>query len=91
MFDYLGIQEDDITYEANSPVGFHPGRSASIYAGQGEDKRLLGVLGQIHPKTQQELDLEDTYAAEILLEPLYDMTNDRVAYRVSITVKTGLE
>lgn len=81
VFDYLGIHEDEITYEANSPAGFHPGRSASIYAGQGEHKRLLGVLGQIHPKTQQELDLEDTYAAEILLEPLYDMTNDRVAYR----------
>ncbi|MGV2805284.1 phenylalanine--tRNA ligase subunit beta, partial [Clostridium perfringens] len=62
-------------------VGFHPGRSASVYAGQGENKPLLGVLGQIHPKTQQELDLEDTYAAEILLKPLYDLTNARVVYR----------
>lgn len=78
---YLGVDADQITYEANSPAGFHPGRSASIYAGQGEDKKLLGVMGQIHPKQQQELDLEDTYAAEVLLEPLYDLTNERVVYR----------
>lgn len=81
VLDYLGIRADDIAYEANGPAGFHPGRSASVYVGQGENKHLLGVLGQIHPKTQQELDLEDTYAAEILLEPLYDLTNARVAYR----------
>lgn len=81
VLEYLGIRAEDITYVANGPDGFHPGRSASVFAGQGENKQLLGVLGQIHPKTQQELDLEDTYAAEILLEPLYDLTNARVAYR----------
>ena len=39
VLDYLGIRAEDITYEANGPVGFHPGRSASVYAGQGENKR----------------------------------------------------
>lgn len=81
VLDYLGIAADQISYEANQPAGFHPGRSASVFVQHGGNKQLLGVLGQIHPKLQQELDLEDTYAAEILLAPLYELTNDRVAYR----------
>ncbi|MEK3733896.1 MULTISPECIES: phenylalanine--tRNA ligase subunit beta [Paenibacillus] len=81
ILSYLGIDADQVSYEANQPKSFHPGRSASVYVGTGERKQLLGILGQIHPTIQQELDLEDTYAAEIRLEPLYELANSRVQYR----------
>ncbi|MGG1878113.1 phenylalanine--tRNA ligase subunit beta [Paenibacillus cisolokensis] len=81
ILSYLGIDADQVLYEANQPKSFHPGRSASVYVGTGERKQLLGILGQIHPTIQQELDLEDTYAAEIRLEPLYELANSRVQYR----------
>lgn len=81
ILEYLGIEADQVTYEANQPKSFHPGRSASIYIGSAANKKLIGMLGQIHPTIQQEKDLDDTYAAEILLEPLYELANSRVQYR----------
>ncbi|WP_422657990.1 phenylalanine--tRNA ligase subunit beta [Paenibacillus sp. EC2-1] len=81
VFDVLGMDSEKITYEADQPDGFHPGRSASVYVQDGEKKIKLGTLGQLHPQIQQDKDLEDTYVAEILLDPLYLLANNRVQYR----------
>lgn len=71
-----------ITYVADQPEGYHPGRSASIYLDNGSGvKVLLGTLGQVHPQLQHDRDLEDVYVAEILLQPLFDNTNYEVKYR----------
>ncbi|AOZ92088.1 phenylalanine--tRNA ligase subunit beta [Paenibacillus crassostreae] len=81
LFNFLGLQ-DAITYVANQPEGYHPGRSASIYLENNSGgKILLGSLGQVHPQLQLDRDLEDTYVAEILLQPLYDYTNYEVKYQ----------
>ena len=80
LFAYLGLEEL-ISYEADQPKGFHPGRSASIYLNGPEGKRKLGSMGQLHPELQHELDLEDTYTAELLLEPLFCAAGEAVAYR----------
>jgi phenylalanyl-tRNA synthetase beta chain len=80
VFDALGLSES-ITYEANKPTGFHPGRSASVYLTAPEGKLWIGTLGQLHPELQRELDLEDTYVAELLLEPIYRYAGATVAYR----------
>jgi len=80
VFTHLGVA-DAIRYEADSPEGYHPGRSASLYL-QGEGGRIkLGTMGQIHPELQRKQDLVDTYAAEITLSPLYEAAQSRLQYR----------
>jgi phenylalanyl-tRNA synthetase beta chain len=81
LFNHLGLQ-NSITYVANQPQGYHPGRSASIYLQNSTGGvNLLGTLGQVHPQLQHDRDLEDVYVAEILLQPLYDYTDYEVKYR----------
>lgn len=80
LFAYLGL-DGRIVYEADQPQGFHPGRSASIYLHGAEGKLRVGSLGQLHPELQREADLDDTYAAELLLEPLYRYAGETVVYR----------
>ncbi|GAA0384101.1 phenylalanine--tRNA ligase subunit beta [Paenibacillus motobuensis] len=80
VFEALGLSER-VSYEANKPVGFHPGRSASMYLDTPEGKLWIGTLGQLHPELQHELDLDDTYAAELLLEPIYRHAGATVVYR----------
>ncbi|MFD3257709.1 phenylalanine--tRNA ligase subunit beta [Paenibacillus lentus] len=80
VFGYLGISEL-ISYEADAPQGFHPGRSASVYLNTPSGKQWLGSLGQLHPELQREHDLDDTYVAELLLEPVYQYAGDTAVYR----------
>lgn len=79
VFAYLGLA-DSVIYEGDSPEGYHPGRSASVYLIGNEGRVKIGTMGQIHPDLQRKLDLEDTYAAEILLQPLYDAAQSRLQY-----------
>lgn len=81
VFTSLGLK-DRVRYVADSPQGYHPGRSASLYLHMGaEDELRLGTLGQLHPELQREMDLEDTYVAELLLEPLFNQVAGTVSYR----------
>lgn len=80
VFGYLGIS-GLISYEADAPQGFHPGRSASVYLNMPSGKQRLGSLGQLHPELQREHDLDDTYVAELLLEPVYQYAGDTAVYR----------
>ncbi|KGE18606.1 phenylalanine--tRNA ligase subunit beta [Paenibacillus wynnii] len=80
VFAYLGLTEA-ISYEGDSPEGYHPGRSASIYLNGNESRVKIGTMGQIHPELQRKQDLEDTYAAEVLLTPLYEAAQSRLQYR----------
>ncbi|MEF2966928.1 phenylalanine--tRNA ligase subunit beta [Paenibacillus sp. M1] len=80
VFEYLGVS-DLISYAADAPQGLHPGRSASIYLNVPEGKLRLGTLGQLHLELQREMELDDTYIAELLLEPLYRHAGETVVYR----------
>ncbi|ANS73628.1 phenylalanine--tRNA ligase subunit beta [Paenibacillus yonginensis] len=80
VFAYLGL-EGKISYEADGPEGFHPGRSASIYLENNQVKERIGVLGQIHPDIQRSKELDDTYVAEIKLEPLFAAESPAIEYR----------
>ncbi|WP_339301826.1 phenylalanine--tRNA ligase subunit beta [Paenibacillus sp. FSL K6-2441] len=80
LFEYLGVAER-MTYEADGPQGFHPGRSASIFLNGTSGKERIGTLGQLHPELQRELDLDDTYVAELLLEPLYRYAGEAYVYQ----------
>ena len=80
VFAYLGLSEA-ISYVGDSPEGYHPGRSASLYLNSTEGRVKIGTMGQIHPELQRKQDLEDTYAAEIVLNPLYEAAQSRIQYR----------
>jgi phenylalanyl-tRNA synthetase beta chain len=80
IFDYVGI-DGKVRYTADSPAGYHPGRSASVYLETAGQSELIGTVGQIHPELQQQYDLKDTYVAEIALEPVIRHRNSAIRYQ----------
>lgn len=81
IFAYLGLDKN-VSYIANEPKDFHPGRSASIYLNvDGKDAILLGTMGQVHPEIQNSYDLADTYVAELSLEAIYEYARPALVYR----------
>ncbi|MDO7907407.1 phenylalanine--tRNA ligase subunit beta [Paenibacillus sp. JX-17] len=80
LVSYLGLDQK-VTYAADQPEGYHPGRSASLYLEQASGRKLIGTLGQLHPELQQSYDLPDTYLAELLLVPLVEQADYDVHYR----------
>ncbi|PTX55030.1 phenylalanyl-tRNA synthetase beta subunit [Melghirimyces profundicolus] len=72
LFERLGV--NGISFEAAQPEGYHPGRTARIK----QDGRVIGVLGQVHPKTASAHDLDDTYVFELDLEPVTEAALNRV-------------
>ncbi|MNO27177.1 Phenylalanine--tRNA ligase beta subunit [compost metagenome] len=80
VFKYLGLSQL-VTYEADEPKGLHPGRSASVYLNVPDGKLRIGFLGQLHPVLQSEKDLDDTFVAELKLEPVYRYAGNTVVYR----------
>ncbi|MBW4085230.1 phenylalanine--tRNA ligase subunit beta [Paenibacillus sp. S150] len=79
VFSHLGLAER-VVYEGDAPENYHPGRSATVYLQTAEGRVKLGTLGQLHPELQRELDLEDTYVAELLLQPLYSAARSNLQY-----------
>lgn len=77
---YLGLT-GQVSYTADAPAGFHPGRSASIFLETAGASKRIGVLGQLHPDLQREKELDDTYAAELLLEPLFSAEASPIEYQ----------
>jgi len=75
---HLGVQA---VYVASAPAGFHPGRSADVYAVSADGSRAkLGRIGQLHPALQAEWELEDTYAFELDFEALVEASVLRANY-----------
>ena len=62
------LRAEDVRFEAcrNNP-SYHPGRCATVYAGD----ICIGVLGQVHPLVAQNYDADtELYCAELSLEAL---------------------
>ncbi len=74
LFDTIGVEF--IEYKAEERNDLHPGRTAHIYV-KGE---YVGFVGQIHPATQKELDLQETYVFELSLEKLSMLLEEKVNY-----------
>ena len=49
-------------------ANFHPGRTAGIYLGE----KLVGVVGELHPRLIKELGISQTIAFEIELDPILE-------------------
>ncbi|MGD7007675.1 phenylalanine--tRNA ligase subunit beta [Metabacillus sp. 84] len=77
LFSELGLAEK-IEYRQAARDGFHPGRTAEIYAAG----KLAGVIGQLHPFIQKEMDLPETYVFELMLEDLFKIETGEIQYSV---------
>ncbi len=74
----LGIEPNRYTIarvEENNSY-YHPGRSAYIMQG----KKILGVLGQIHPKMEKKYEVKNTFACELDLTELFQMKSSRARF-----------
>ncbi len=59
----------------------HPGRSAAVLAGKGEDRARLGFIGEVHPLVAGAWDLERTAAFAIDLGLLAAHVPETVSFR----------
>lgn len=56
LFTRLGLPRAEYVPAADR-VGMHPGRTADVVIGG----KTIGYLGQLHPQTEKDYDLDDTY------------------------------
>lgn len=78
LTSHLGIET---AYERSAPGGFHPGRTADVFAVSPSGARVrLGRIGQLHPELQAEWELEDAYVFELDFEALVDAAVLRANY-----------
>lgn len=75
LFNELGLAEK-ISYVATKKQDLHPGRTASILL-NGEE---IGFIGQVHPNTQKEWDIKETYVFQLSLEKLLKTDLDDILY-----------
>ena len=71
----------NVTYrpvDATEYKDFHPGRSAVVLV----NDVTVGVVGQVHPALQQELDLNETYVFELSLDALYGLETSKPGYEI---------
>jgi phenylalanyl-tRNA synthetase beta chain len=62
-----------LEYRPSQPAWAHPGRSADVYRIDGGREQRLGWIGQLHPRLQRALDLDqDVIAFELDLAPLVE-------------------
>ncbi|WP_070121836.1 phenylalanine--tRNA ligase subunit beta [Bacillus marinisedimentorum] len=75
MFSLLDVMED-ISYQPSQLPGLHPGRTAEIMF----KNEKVGYIGQVHPETQAEMDLNETYVFELNLERLLSLEAQELQY-----------
>ena len=88
FYDLKGVLEKlttqlglTIVYERSAPAGFHPGRTADVYAVSKDGARTkLGRIGQLHPEVQSSWELDDTYAFELDFDALAEAAELRANY-----------
>ncbi len=78
--DLLGLS-GKVNLQAAAPEHMHPGRAAAILLDTPRGSETIGYIGQLHPDTQRELDLVDTYIFELNLEALYEAVDTSIVYR----------
>ena len=57
-------------------LSYHPGRTAAVYSGQAR----LGVVGQVHPEAAKNYGLNDTFAAELDFQAIFECAGDDTVY-----------
>lgn len=75
LWQRLGLTE--IEYVEKTFAGFHPGRTAEIRL----NGKVLGMIGQLHPKLEKKWDLEETMLFQIQLQDLFDHINKDITFK----------
>ena len=75
MFETLGLASS-VEYQRGEKDGLHPGRTAEVFL-NGES---IGFVGQLHPETQNNLDLPETYVFEIALSTVLSENVEEIKY-----------
>ncbi|MFL2134058.1 phenylalanine--tRNA ligase subunit beta [Desemzia sp. FAM 24101] len=76
LLTYGLVGKIDYVQEANY-TEMHPGRTAAITL----EGKEIGFMGQIHPVTANELDLNETYAFEINFDAVIEAEKEPTIYR----------
>ena len=78
VLEAAGIEKAKFVSEANDNA-YHPGRCAKVYTADGVE---LGVIGQIHPLTAKNYDLDvAVYVAELDFDRIWDCSDLTVDYK----------
>ncbi len=77
VFEKLDIISE-ISFVQNTDCSddFHPLRTANILY----NNKVIGIIGQVHPNTQKEYDINETYVFEINLEEIYKSDTKSVKF-----------
>ncbi|UII55122.1 phenylalanine--tRNA ligase subunit beta [Cytobacillus spongiae] len=76
LFAKLGL-EKDVQYRQAKVDGMHPGRTAEVHL-NGEK---IGIIGQVHPSVQKDLDLKETYMFELSLKAILEAAVEPLQYQ----------
>ncbi|ERN52488.1 phenylalanine--tRNA ligase subunit beta [Alkalihalophilus marmarensis] len=76
LFAELGL-EDHVSFKQVKRPKMHPGRTAVIMVNDVE----AGFIGQVHPSTEKEEDLRETYVFQLDLEMLLNVDVEDVVYQ----------
>ncbi|MRX71793.1 phenylalanine--tRNA ligase subunit beta [Bacillus lacus] len=76
LFQELGLLEK-VEYKQAKAEGMHPGRTAELLL----DGRKIGLIGQLHPTVQKDLDLTETYVFELALSELLQQNEASLVYQ----------
>lgn len=73
----LGFASSRVKFESNEGSEFfHPLRSAIITV----DKKVVGVIGEIHPKVAKRYDVTSVIMGEIIVEKLLELKTSKIKY-----------
>ncbi|PGB03060.1 phenylalanine--tRNA ligase subunit beta [Bacillus toyonensis] len=75
LFDVLGVA-NQIAYAPAKREGMHPGRTADIVL----DGEVIGFIGQLHPESQKQLDVKDTFVFELSLAKVFGADVEETYY-----------
>ena len=73
----LGFTSNRIKFESNETSNFfHPLRSAVVTI----DKKVVGIIGEIHPKVAKRYDVSTVIMGEIIIEKLLELKTSKIKY-----------
>ena len=77
VFESLGVL-DKVEYRKATLPNMHPGRTADVLL-NGEN---IGFVGQVHPSTQKDYDVKETYVFELSFKALAEAQVAPIAYKM---------
>lgn len=72
VFNDLKIKDYDFKKPLHELPNLHPGIVAEIYIKESK----VGWLGKLHPEEEKNIDLENVYAFEMALQPLFEASDE---------------